>query len=62
MTDTTQVTFSWTAPADGGTPIIGYTVELYQDGNFTKVGNVTDTSFTDPNVTAGQTYEFRVKA
>ena len=27
-TDRTQVTFSWTAPDDGGSSIIGYTVEL----------------------------------
>ena len=63
LTDTTQVTFSWTAPEDGGTPIIGYIVELDQgDNDFTQVGIVTDTSFTDHNVTAGTTYEFRVKA
>ena len=28
-TDTTKVSFSWTAPDDGGSTITGYFVELY---------------------------------
>ena len=59
LTDTTQVTFTWSAPTDdGGSPITGYSVELNQGGTFTEVGTTaaTVTSLTYKNVDAGVTY------
>ena len=56
----TQVNLTWTNNAGNGA---GFTVERSTDGTtFTAIGNPTTASFTDPNVTVGTTYTYRVKA
>ncbi len=61
---TNQVTLTWTAPADGGTPIRDYRVEqrTLPSGAWTVVadGVGTTTSTTVSGLTTGSTYEFRV--
>ena len=61
---TNQVTLSWTAPADGGTPIRDYRIEhrTLPSGTWTVVdeGVGTATSTTVSGLTTGTTYEFRV--
>ena len=66
QTTETQVSFSWSAPAnDGGDAVIDYSIEMddNNDDVFTEVASaVTDTSYTHTGVTAGETYRFRVRA
>ena len=71
MTNTTQVSFYWSAPQeDGGEAVKDYTVEMKvtqsarNDDEFTVVAqNLTSTSYTYTNVTtSGAEYQFRVKA
>ena len=62
-----QLTFSWEAPSvsgDGGSPIIGYTVEQQDEtGNFTAIqSNLTTTSCTVSDLTENTSYTFRVRA
>jgi hypothetical protein len=54
---------AWDAPADGGSPITGYTVYRgTSSGGETKDATVSGTSFTDSAVTVGTTYYYRVVA
>ena len=54
LTDTTKVSFSWTAPSNnGGSDIISYTVSMLQsqsdsgdDDNYVEVGKATETQYT----------------
>src|SRR5207245_808826 len=63
-----QVTLSWTAPADnGGSSITGYKVERSTDGGTTwtkLVANtgITGTTYSDIGLTHGATYTYRVSA
>ena len=57
-----EVELSWTAPAsNGGATILRYEYELGGDGTWTSTGS-TDTDYTVPNLTNGQSYTFRVRA
>jgi hypothetical protein len=57
---------SWTAPADGGSPLTGYTVTPYLGGvaqpATTVTGNPPVTSTTVPGLTNGSSYTFTVRA
>ncbi|MEV0457279.1 fibronectin type III domain-containing protein [Catellatospora methionotrophica] len=55
---------SWTAPANGGSPITGYTVTPYLDGVAQPVRTFPATATTQniTGLTAGSTYTFRVAA
>jgi fibronectin type 3 domain-containing protein len=59
-----QVSLSWTAPANGGSAITGYKVfRSTTSGSetlLTTLGNVT--SYTDPGLTVGTTYYYKVSA
>ena len=65
-TSKTQVSFSWSAPAnDGGDTVIDYAIEMdaNDDGNFSEVeSGVTSTSHTQTGLSAGNSYKFRVRA
>ncbi len=65
LTNGTQVAFSWTAPAnDGGSVVIGYNIYLltYDEGWQPQSEGQTDTFFTLTDLTAGNTYKFKVSA
>ena len=66
LTSKTQVTFTWTAPAnDGGDALIGYSIEMDHDNDdvYIEVGSgSTLTSFTMTGMAEGSTYRFRVRA
>jgi hypothetical protein len=62
-----QVSLSWTAPADGGSPILEY--KIYRSttsGTEVQISTtpptVTTTSYTDTGLTAGQQYFYKVLA
>ena len=62
----TQISLSWTAPADGGSPIDDYVVDykLHSDSSWTTFADGTSTSTTATviNLTNGLSYDFRVSA
>ena len=61
---TTQVTLTWTASTDN-VGVTAYEVERCQGGgctNFAWISTVTGTSFGDSELTAGTTYQYRVRA
>lgn len=61
VTDT-SVDLMW-APADGGSPAVGYTVErALGSGAFTAVGTSSRTRFVDSGLEPGTTYRYRVVA
>ena len=57
---------NWKAPADGGSPITNYIIEMKGPGDskWKRVNKdaVIDTSFTVPDLQEGSEYEFRVTA
>jgi prepilin-type N-terminal cleavage/methylation domain-containing protein len=58
-------TLTWNTPDDGGSPIVGYSVQYREAGAFgwTPVSHTTtDTTATVTGLTAGVSYEFRVAA
>ena len=62
-----QIALTWTAPANGGSPITGYAVERRPagTGTWTRVTSNTGstaTSFTVTGLTTGDSYQFRVRA
>ncbi|QLH07035.1 fibronectin type III domain-containing protein [Nitrosopumilus ureiphilus] len=60
-----QVSLSWTAPSNGGSPITDYIIQFSKDGvkwNTFADGTSTATSATVPNLTNGIPYSFRVSA
>ena len=67
-TTTNQLTFSWDAPPinqDGGSPVIDYSVEQYneQSGNYSEIeSGLRATSCTISDLTEGTSYTFRVRA
>ena len=62
-TSSTEVTFSWTAPDDGGSSVTKYVI-LQHDGSafvFNAFINVPNVQFTlNYGLTAGDTYQFKV--
>lgn len=61
----TQVTITWTAPADdGGSPIINY--KLYRSttssGTYALIASPSGLTYTDTGLTNGQTYWYKVSA
>ncbi len=61
----TQITLSWTAPNNGGSPITGYTIQHKASteswpGTSTVIGNLTSTTIT--GLTNNIQYDFRVNA
>jgi fibronectin type 3 domain-containing protein len=63
-TGDSQVSLSWTAPADnGGAPITGYAIRIgTAAGGESYLASVTGTTFTVTGLTNGQTYYFTVAA
>ncbi|MEU8168692.1 fibronectin type III domain-containing protein [Micromonospora sp. NPDC049004] len=61
---TTAATLSWTTPANGGSPITGYTVTPYLNGVAQTPQTFTGTATTQTvtGLTGGATYTFRVAA
>ncbi len=61
-----QITASWTAPNNGGSPITGYDVQYSSDSGSTWTaapGNpISGTSYTIPSLTNGTTYDVQVRA
>ena len=58
-----QVQLTWTAPADGGTPITGYRIDTRAaGGSWTSLTTGTDTTYTATGLTNGTAYEFRIAA
>ncbi len=55
------VTLTWTAPADGGSPVLGYSVNVHQDGAFVRTVASSGTSTTLPMTLAGS-YTFAITA
>ena len=55
------VELNWTAPADGGDPIVGYEYMLDNNGSWLPTGS-TATSYTVANLTNGTSYAFQVRA
>ena len=64
-TSKTQVAFTWTSPVStGGSSVIDYTI-MWDQGTGTYIQaavGVTTTSYTKTGLTAGTTYNFKVKA
>lgn len=65
--DATQIDLSWTAPGyDGGAPIIGYRIEVSEDGaawaNLVANTGVTNTTFLHIGLEPGSTRYYRVSA
>jgi LPXTG-motif cell wall-anchored protein len=58
----TSVNVAWTAPADGGSAVTGYTVSVLQGGSLVKTVNATGTSVLVEGLTSGTTYTFTVAA
>jgi hypothetical protein len=58
----TSVNVAWTAPADGGSAVTGYTVAVLQGGSLVKTVNATGTSVLVEGLTSGTTYTFTVAA
>ncbi|UCC93037.1 MAG: fibronectin type III domain-containing protein [Thermoplasmata archaeon] len=56
------VHLSWTAPYDGGSPIVGYIVRRQGDGDVETFRVGEDTSFSDISVVNGRTYSYTVRA
>ena len=60
-----QVLLTWSAPEDdGGTPILNYSVEMYDEiaRNFKEVATATETSYTRTGLQENTSYKFRVRA
>ncbi|MGI6612080.1 MAG: fibronectin type III domain-containing protein [Candidatus Nanosyncoccaceae bacterium] len=58
-----QITLSWTAPNDGGSPITGYDIQYRPSGGtWTTVSQGTTTNRTFTSLANGTTYEFQVRA
>ncbi|HEX5483016.1 MAG TPA: fibronectin type III domain-containing protein, partial [Terriglobia bacterium] len=60
----TQISLSWTASTDN-VGVTGYLVERCQGvgcANFAQIATPTGTTYTDSNVTVGNTYSYRVRA
>ncbi|WP_164001286.1 fibronectin type III domain-containing protein [Pyxidicoccus caerfyrddinensis] len=57
-----RVAFSWTVPADGGSPITGYTVTLKQGAQVVRTEETSETTFTFSGLTYGTEYTFIVAA
>lgn len=59
-----QLTLTWTAGADGGTPITGYRVYRASNasGPYTLRANASGTTFTDTGLSEGTRYWYRVSA
>ena len=62
-----QIDLSWSAPADGGSAITGYKIEVSEDGgstwnNLVDNTRTTDTSYTHTGLAAGSTWHYRVSA
>jgi len=57
-----QVVLTWTAPADGGSPITGYTVTRTSGGSTETFEVGVATTYTDTTVTNGETYLYTVHA
>ena len=66
LTTKTQVAFSWSPPSNtGALPLIDYEIEMddNNDGVYTQVASgVTSTSYTKTDLSAGNSYHFRVRA
>lgn len=60
----TTAAVTWSLPNDGGSPITGYTLELYSATNprWTAVGSPTTTAFTLTGLNSASTYIVRLKA
>ena len=63
----TQIDLSWTAPADGGSSISGYRIEVSSDGGSSWIDLVADTdetntTYSHTGLTAGNTRHYRVSA
>jgi hypothetical protein len=57
-----SATVTWTAPADGGSPITGYTVERTNGATVVLTNVPVSTSFTATGLVNGTAYSFRVRA
>lgn len=58
-----SIALAWQAPVNnGGTPIVGYDVEVYLSGTLQQTGWVTATSVTVPGLSPGDSYSFAVAA
>ena len=66
LTTKSQVAFSWSVPtSNGGSVVKDYSVEMddNNDGSFTLVASgITATSYVQTGLSAGTSYNFRVKA
>jgi hypothetical protein len=58
----TTAAVTWSQANDGGSPVTGYTVDLYSAGKWTTVGTSTIPSVTLTGLTVGGAYITRVKA
>lgn len=59
---TTGVTVSWSAPANGGSSITGYTIDYGTTGSFGTTKTTTSTSYNLTGLTKNQIYYVRVRA
>ncbi|WP_369370940.1 Ig-like domain-containing protein [Promicromonospora sp. Populi] len=57
-----QINVSWTAPANNGAAIEGYTLTEYQDGSLTRTLPVTGTSQVVQDLSTNSSYTFTVRA
>ena len=60
-----EVSFTWSVPEDNGSPILDYSVEMYNETtkNFAEIAsNLNQTSYSKSGLTENTTYQFRLRA
>ena len=60
-----EVSFTWSVPEDNGSPILDYSVEMYNETtkNFAEIAsNLNQTSYSESGLTENTTYKFRLRA